>query len=188
MPVTGLENNGQPVTPKGFDSPYGPSYNLFLTLDAVAVNGNFTSLKATLWADPGSNDGSATVSQNHDPAFSNGNGHDIALATGTMVSASFNFDPTTNIRTADFVESMKPTLAGRLLLGGSIQPGTTMEEKLTTPPSVFHSNGVVGPGMINWVTGGDAVVTFDHPDTILLPNIPSIALLGDGGPSFLHHG
>ncbi len=86
MPVTGFENHGQPVTPKGFDSPHGASYSLFLTLDATAVNGAFTSLKATLWADPGSNDGTVSASETRDPAFSHGMKNDIALATGTMVS------------------------------------------------------------------------------------------------------
>ena len=48
LPVTGLENNGQPVTPKGFGSLYG----LFLTIDATLAANSFTSLNVTLWADP----------------------------------------------------------------------------------------------------------------------------------------
>jgi hypothetical protein len=186
MPVTGFEYQGQPVTPKGFDSPHGASYSLFLTLDANIVGGAFTSLKATLWADPGSNDGTVRVSETRDPAFSHGMKNDIALATGTMVSAAFNFDPATNIRTADFVESMTPTLAGTVLLHGSIQAGTRLEENLTTLPDVFHSNGVVGPGMVNWVTGGDAVMTLDSPSTILLPNLPPSVVHYDDGLKFLH--
>jgi len=81
---------------------------------------------------------------------------------------------------------MTPTLAGSLLLHGSIQPGTMLEEKLTTPPDVFHTNGITGPGMINWVTGSSAVIALDPPGTILLPNVPPIALHGDHGLSFLH--
>jgi hypothetical protein len=54
MPVTGFQNNGQPVTPPGFDKEYG----LYLTVDAsgtVGTNGAanpYTSLNVTLWADP----------------------------------------------------------------------------------------------------------------------------------------
>lgn len=146
----------------------------------------FTSLKATLWADPGSNDGTVSVSQTSDPVFSHGMKNDIALATGTMVSAALHFDPATNIRTADFVESMTPTLAGTVLLHGSIQEGTKLHEHLTTLPDVFHTNGIVGPGSVNWVTGGDAVMTLDPPGTILLPNLPSSVVHHDDGPKFLH--
>jgi hypothetical protein len=35
MPVTGLQDNGQPVTPPGFDNDYG----LYLTIDASGVLG-----------------------------------------------------------------------------------------------------------------------------------------------------
>ena len=186
MPVTGFEYNGQAVTPNGFDSPHGPSYSLFLTLDATITGGAFTDLTATLWADPGSDDGSVSVSETTDPAFSNGMKHDIALATGTFVSANFNFDPVTQTRSADFVESMTPTLAGSLLLNGSIQPGTMLEEKLTTPADVFHTNGITGPGMINWVTGSSAVITLGPPSTILLPNVPPAAVHGGDRLSFLY--
>jgi hypothetical protein len=186
MPATGLEYKGQPVTPAGFNSSHGASYSLFLTVDATIVAGAFTSLNATLWADPGSNDAPVTVSETSDPAFAHGMNNDIALATGTMVTASFNFDPATNIRTADFVESMTPTLAGSVLLHGSIQPGTELEEHLTTLPTAFSSNGITGPGMINWVHDGEAVVTVDPAGTILLPNIPPEILHLGRGPSFIH--
>src|ERR1700693_65955 len=94
LPVTGLENNGHPVTPKGFGSLYG----LFLTIDATAAAGVFTSMNVTLWADPKNDAGTPGVSVNSDPAFSNGTAHDIVLATGTMVSASLSLDPATGIR------------------------------------------------------------------------------------------
>jgi hypothetical protein len=112
--------------------------------------------------------------------------NDITLATGTMVSAAFSFNPATKIRTADFVENMTPTLAGTVPLHSSIQAGTKLEENLTTLPDVFHPNGVVGPGMVNWVTGGDAVMTLDPPSTILPPNLPSSVVHHDEGPKFLH--
>jgi hypothetical protein len=37
-------------------------------------------------------------------------------------------------RNDDFLEGMTPTLAGTVLLHGSIQPGSLLEEQLTAPP------------------------------------------------------
>jgi hypothetical protein len=136
MPVTGFENGGQPVMPKGF----GAAYGLFLTIDGSNISNpdgsanTFTSLNITLWSDPRNNDGTPSVSETSDPAFSNGMANDIALAMGTMVSASMSFSPTTMVRNADFVDSMTPTLAGTLLLDGSIKPGTQLEVKRTHLP------------------------------------------------------
>jgi hypothetical protein len=183
LPVTGLENNGQPVTPKGFGSLYG----LFLTIDAtLAANNSFTSMNVTLWADPKNDAGTPGVSVNSDPAFSNGMAHDIVLATGTMVSASLSLDPATSIRRADFVESMTPTLAGRVLLHGSIQPGSLLEEKLTTPPTAFQSLPQSNGTTVNLVTDGAAQVMLDPQETILVPNISLANLDLDHGPTFLH--
>jgi hypothetical protein len=183
LPVTGLENNGQPVTPKGFGSLYG----LFLTIDAtLAANNSFTSMNVTLWADPKNDAGTPGVSVNSDPAFSNGMAHDIVLATGTMVSASLSLDPATSIRHADFVESMTPTLAGRVLLHGSIQPGSLLEEKLTTLPSAFQSLPQSNGTTVNLVTDGAAQVMLDPQETILVPNISLANLDLDHGPTFLH--
>jgi hypothetical protein len=182
LPVTGLENNGQPVAPKGFGSLYG----LFLTIDATATATSFTTMNVTLWADPKNDARSPGVSVTSDPVFSNGMANDIVLATGTMVSASLSFDPATSIRHADFVESMTPTLAGRVLLHGSIQPGSLLEEKLTTPPTAFQSLLQPDGTTINLVTDGAAQVMLDPQGTILVPNI-SLATLGlDHGPKFLH--
>ena len=180
MPVTGFENNGQPVTPAGFDKQYG----LFLTIDQTnwarfrsLPPTTFTSVNITLWADPGNNDGTPSVSETSDPAFSNGMANDIVLATGTMVSASMSLDPTTNVRSADFVDTMTPTLAGTVLLGGSIQPGTELEVKTTTPPDSFTSITPPGGGFINLVDGGTAQVTLDplgsHPSTKYHTRAPS---------------
>jgi hypothetical protein len=182
LPVTGLENNGQPVTPKGFGSLYG----LFLTIDATATATSFTSMNVTLWADPKNDAGTPGVSVNSDPAFSNGMAHDIVLATGTMVSASLSLDPATSIRHADFVESMTPTLAGRVLLHGSIQPGSLLEEKLTTPPPAFQSLPQSNGTTVNLVTDGAAQVMLDPQETILVPNISLANLDLDHGPTFLH--
>jgi hypothetical protein len=183
LPVTGLENNGQPVTPKGFGSLYG----LFLTIDAtLAANNSFTSMNVTLWADPKNDAGTPGVSVNSDPAFSNGMAHDIVLATGTMVSASLSLDPATMIRHGDFVESMTPTLAGKVLLDGSIQPGSLLREQLTTPPTAFQSIPQSDGTTVNLVTDGAAQVTLDPEGTILVPNISLATLHLGHGPTFLH--
>jgi hypothetical protein len=182
LPVTGLENNGQPVMPKGFGSLYG----LFLTIDATAAAGSFTSMNVTLWADPKNDARDPGVSVTSDPAFANGMAHDIVLATGTMVSASLSLDPTTGIRHGDFVESLTPTLAGRVLLHGSIQPGTLLHEQLTTPPTAFQSLPQADGTTVNLVTNGAAQVTFDTDGTILVPNISPANLHLAHGPTFMH--
>jgi hypothetical protein len=196
MPVTGFENGGQPVMPKGF----GAAYGLFLTIDGSDISNpdgsanTFTSLNITLWADARNNDGTPSVSETSDPAFSNGMANDIALARGTMVSASMSFNPTTMVRNADFVDSMTPTLAGTLLLDGSIKPGTQLEVKTNTPPENFQSFPQSDGGLINLVDGGTAQVTLDPQDTILVPNITHAHLQLADAPRFIngshdgHHG
>jgi hypothetical protein len=51
--VTGLENNGQPVTPAAF----GSSYGLFLTINATGAGETFSTMNVTLCADPKNSDG-----------------------------------------------------------------------------------------------------------------------------------
>jgi hypothetical protein len=182
LPVTGLENNGQPVTPKGFGSLYG----LFLTIDATLAANSFTSLNVTLWADPKNDARHPGVSETSDPAFANGMANDIVLATGTLVSASLSLDPATGIRHANFVESITPTLAGSVLLHGSIQPGTLLHEQLTTPPTAFQSVTETDGTTVNTVTNGAAQVTFDTDRTILVPNISPANLHLAHGPTFMH--
>lgn len=183
MKVTGFSDNGAVVMPKGFDTDYG----LYLTLNAIIVNGVFETLNATLWADPKNNDGTPSATTTG-IGFSNGMSGDIALATGTMVSAELSMNPTTQVRSANFVESLTPTLEGSVLSGGSLKTGSLLQEQLTTPPSVFQS-GLPGPNgsTINLVNGGSAVITLDEPDnTILVPNIPSSALHRDLGFIYGH--
>jgi hypothetical protein len=185
MPVNSFEQSGQPATVNG----YGQRYSLYLTLDAMIVNGQFTTLNSELWADPGSNDGSISVSFSNDPSFSKpGNLGDVLLATGTLYSASLT--TIGSIRTADFVETMTPTKAGTAFLGGSIQDGTRLEEQLTTnlaDPSVFQTSP---DGTVNTVTNGEAVIKLasgQSSEEILLPSVPSSVIHGTGGPRFIHH-
>jgi len=162
MPVTGLSDNDQPVTPKGF----GSIYNLFLTIDATIANGSFIGMDVTLWADPNANDGTPSVSSSSDPSFSNGINHDIVLATGTLVSGVVMPPDATGTRHADFVQTLTPTLAGDLLLRGSIQPGTQIEEKLTTPSTAFSTSTDQITGVTtNVVDGGSATISLAHGDS-----------------------
>ncbi len=191
-PVTGFESNGHPITPPGFDKGYG----LFLTIDATAINNpngtvnHYTGIDVTLWADPKNNDGTPSVSETSDPAFSNGMTNDIKLATGTMVSGSMSFDPTTMLRHADLVESLTPTPAGKILLHGSIKPGDLLEEKTTAPPETFNAYPQSDGGLITTVSGGTVQITLSDPggtpDTFLLPNLPS-DFFQHSVPNFLHH-
>ncbi len=190
MPVTGFEQNGQPVTPSGFDKEYG----LYITIDAThpaggsGVGGVFSSLNLTLWADPGNDAGTPSVSQTSNPSFSNGMANDIVLATGTMVSASVSQDPT-GTRHADDVVSLTPTLDGTVLLGGSIKLGSLLEVNTNTPPASFFQSMPAADGTsIATVTGGSAVVTLDPQGTILVPNIPSDQLQLADVPRFIHRG
>ena len=188
MPVTGFENNGQPVTPPGFDQEYG----LYLTVDAsgtVGTNGAanlYTSLNVTLWADPKNDAGTPSATETGGATFSNGMANDIVLATGTMVSASMGIDPTTMTRHADYVESMTPTLDGTLLLHGSIAPGSQLEELLTTPAGAFQAIPQPDGGTIDLVNGGSALITLDPLGTILVPNITPEHLQLADVPRFIH--
>ncbi len=150
---------------------------LYLTVDAsgtIGTNGaanQYTSLNVTLWADPRNDAGSPSATEADGATFSNGMANDIVLATGTLVSASMSIDPTTMTRSAIYVESMTPTLAGTLLLGGSIASGSQLEEQLTTPADAFQAIPQPDGGTIDLVNGGSAVVTLDPQGTILIPNI-----------------
>jgi hypothetical protein len=182
MPVTGFENNGQSVTPPGFDKEYG----LYLTIDASGIVGQttptpiasmFTSINVTLWADPRNDAGTASSTVENGAAFSGETANDIVLATGTMVSGQMSVDPTTGVRTAIDAETLTPTLQGTLLLGGSIKQGDLITEHFTTQPDEFQVVSQADGTSVNLVNGGSATVTFSDPNgqgaTIDLPNFPS---------------
>jgi hypothetical protein len=178
MPVTGLQNNGQPVTPPGFDKDYG----LYLTIDASGILGQttptpiatqFTSINVTLWADPKNDAGTASSTVENGAAFSGPTSNDIVLATGTMVSGMMSVDPTTGVRTATDVETLTPTLQGTLLLDGSIKPGEQITENFTTQPDEFQVVTQANGNSVDLVNGGTAAVTFSNADgspaTISIP-------------------
>ena len=178
MPVTGLQDNGQPVTPPGFDNNYG----LYLTIDASGILGQttptpiaaqFTSINVTLWADPRNDAGTASSTVENGAAFSGPMSNDIVLATGTMVSGMMSVDPTTGIRSATDVETLIPTLDGTILLHGSIKPGEQITENFTTQPDEFQALAQPDGTSVDLVNGGAAIVTFSNADgspaTISIP-------------------
>jgi hypothetical protein len=188
MPVDSFQQSDQPTTVNG----YGKTYSLYLTVEATLVGTTFETLTSQLWLDPRNNDGAATVSDKSDPSFTNGIRGDILLATGTMESATLGTAPN-GIRTADFVETMTPTPAGQLFLGGSIKDGSLLEENLTTDtanPSVFGTFTEPNGTSVNTVTGGQSEITLKGSDntlgTILLPSVPSDALHLTHGLKFIH--
>ena len=91
------------------------------------------------------------------------------------------------------METMTPTPAGQLFLGGSIKDGSLLEENLTTDtadPSVFGTVTEPNGTLVNTVTGGQSAITLQGPDdtlgTILLPNVSSDALHLAHGLKFIH--
>ena len=188
MPVNSFQQNGQSATVNG----YGNDYSLYLKVEATIVGTTFETLTSQLWLDPGNNDGPPTVSDKSDPTFTNGIHGDILLATGTMELATLGTAPN-GIRTADFVETMTPTPAGQVLLGGSIKDGTLLQEHLTTDttnPSVFGTFTEPNGTSVNTVMGGESKITLNGPDntlgTILLPSVPSGALQLAHALKFIH--
>ena len=183
MPVTGLESNGAPVG-------LPPDYGLYLTINASGVVGqttptpiasSYNSINVTLWADPMNDAGTASSTVENGAAFSGNTANHIVLATGTMVSGKMSVDAD-GVRHATYVESLKPTLDGTLLLGGSIKQGDLLTEQFTTQPNEFQvvpppvRPGDTSGNSVNLVNGGSATVTLSDQtgqgDTIFLRDIP----------------
>lgn len=192
MPVTGLQNNGQPITPPGFDKDFG----LYLTINASSIIGQttptpivgqFTSINVTLWADPNNDAGTASSTVENGNSFSGPTSNDIVLATGTMVSGQMQVDPSTGVRTATDVETLTPTLAGTALLDGSIKQGDLITENFTTQPDEFQVVPQADGTSVNLVNGGAAAVTFSNPDgSPATISVPTDSLL-QPELKFLHH-
>jgi hypothetical protein len=107
-----------------------------------------------------------------------------------MKSASMMFDPTTGVRSADFVLSLTPTLDGSLLSHGSLQQGDLLEEKLSTPSAAFTAYPQADGGLIDTVTDGSGQVTLSHPDgtsaDFMVPNITHGHLQLSDALRFIH--
>jgi hypothetical protein len=155
LPAGSLTLAGAPVA-----APWLDHVGLYLTIDAsggfAAGRTSFDSLTVTLWADPGKDDGAAGAGLGG-VGFARGTTGDIALATGTLVSAVLSQDAELT-RHADFVETLTATQAGRALFGHSLD-GLTIAEHLTTPAGVRSALAVPTDGStVNLVNGGTAEV------------------------------
>lgn len=144
QPITGFTLHGSPVTAPGLNSSYG----LYFTIHAVGqfpINGagiptgpaTFSTLNLSLMADVAHDNGTASASQSG-VAFSNpaGVANDVALATGTLVSAALSRDAA-GVRHAHFSDTFVPR-AGEA--GFFVGPDATVgwEEFLTTLPAAFE--------------------------------------------------
>jgi len=165
MPITGVENNGKSVMPKGFLD----DYDLYLSLDATGKGPVFDTLNVTLWADPKGNDGPVSVSKDHDPSFASGSKGDIMLATGTKLSASLAQD-STGTRHANFVEMLMPTELGSKFSEGALKAGSLLQERLTSPPSTLSSIPQADGSTINLLNGGTAKIDFPVADAVQYSN------------------
>jgi hypothetical protein len=183
MPVTGLENKGQPIAPPGFAKNYG----LYLTIEATGIRQDnpvfdfYNTLKVSLWADPQNDAGTPHAAVNGGMTFPH-NANDIVLATGTLQSATASFDHAAHARTATFVETMTPTLDGTRLLGGSIAEGSHLTETLSTPASAFQSLPSPASVIFDVINGGSAKITLDSGDIL----IPTASLQLSQAAGFLH--
>jgi hypothetical protein len=143
LQVNGFELNGSPVNLPGFGSAFG----MYFLIDATGQTANgattFNSMNIALMVDRGNNDGAPSSTEFGGTTFANGTHGDYALATGTLVSAGIDVDPATGTRHPHFVEQVTPTEAGERVFGNSLNPGTLLQELLTTPggPTVFAAGG-----------------------------------------------
>ena len=169
--------SGAPFVPTGLNGPEGApgSYGLYvkMTVEVEQVGApniyDYHSLTMSLMADPGNNDGvlSATASG---VGFANGTTGDITLAMGSLISSSFQLNPTTGIRSiGHFTESFQPSSGEGGFFVTPVSPYTVLEEFLTIP--------TMGPGAIqtmldssdpssqyNWVNGATAVMDLRVPE------------------------
>ena len=181
MPISGFENNGLPVIPKGYDK----AFDLYLTVNASGKGTQFDSLDVTLWIDPQGNDGAVGVNESCDPSFSGGTQDDIALATGTMVSAHLTMD-SSGARHADFVEQLTPTLAGKTLSDGSLEEGTLLQEQLSPgPDTTTQSLPQVDGTTINLLVDGVAKIDAPSFDAVQYQNNVFSTVQPDG--TFVSH-
>jgi hypothetical protein len=104
-----------------------------------------------------------------------------------MVSGMMSVDPTTGVRTATDVETLTSTVAGTILLDGSIKPGQQITENFTTQSDEFQALPQPEGTSIDLVNGGAATVTFSQPDgSPATISIPTDSLL-QPALKFLYH-
>jgi hypothetical protein len=177
---------GAHFVPTGLNGTPGAtgSYGLYLEMQAqveqvgTPANYDYLSMALQLKEDPGNNNGTLSSTQsgvgfaNTSP---NGEADDITLATGSLVSGAFTFNPTPAIRSiGNFVETFQSTPAGAGFFISPISAHTLIDEILTTPTGALVP--IVDPSdpSSQWsvLNGGSAVIDFTVPEP------PSFVLLG----------
>ena len=186
---------GAPFVPTGLNDTPGPgSYGLYLKMEAqveqvgAPTNYLYHSMAMQLMEDPGNHNRtlSSTVSgvgfANTSP---NGEADDITLATGSLVSAAFTFNPSPGIRSiGNFVETFQPTAAGAGFFVSPVSAHTLINEVLTTPNGALVPYVDPNDPSSQWsvLNGGSAAISLTAPEPA------SFLLLGVGlaGLAVLH--
>ena len=179
-PVQGFTLGGAAVSTPGLNGLPGAagSYGLYFVLQAnfefVGGVPTYHTLSLSLMADPGNHDG--TVSSTASGiAFSNGGAtgtaDDIALATGSLLSATLALNPATGTRTSHLLETIHTTAGESGFFMSPLTAFDVIEAFTTTPASAFTTAPGPNGSTIQMVNGGTAM--FD----IQVPEPASMALL-----------
>jgi len=177
--ITGMTNNGTVLGP--LITGLQLTYNLYLKFDTTVEglsgfgaqpNGTVTSFNFQVYADPGADDqflaGNAATATA--PAVVDVGADDILLGSGSLISGSAGFAPTTGAPFLDVITTFSLTAAGSQVF---TSPIPFYSVALTsTIPSSGGSNNVT-------ISGNNATINGIVSDTtFVVPEPASLALLG----------
>jgi PEP-CTERM motif len=184
--ITGFTLDGVPVATPGLNGTPGvaaSSYGLYLSMQAqvqqVGTGRVYHSLKMSLMADPGNNNGAVSSTQANHLAFANtgpnGTADDITLATGSLISGNFQQNPAPGIIIlSHFTETFTPAPGEAGFFVSPVSPHAELEEFLTTPVTAFQSLLQADGSTIALLNGGGATIDLTTPEPA------SFLLLGSG--------
>jgi hypothetical protein len=190
--ITGFTvDGGTPFSPPGLNGPAGGtgSYGLYLSMQAQVQQAGssriYHSLTMSLMADPGNNNGAVSSTLAHPLAFANtgpsGTMDDITLATGSLISGTFQQNPAPGIIIlSHFMESFTPTPSKAGFFASPVPPFTVIEEFLTTPVSVFNTQPLSDGSTIAALNGGMATIDLRVPEPASLL-VLAVGLTGIAG-------